>query len=207
MNTLKLDDRGLIPAVVQHVDTNDVLMLAYMNSDSIRKTLETGDVWFYSRSRNKLWHKGEVSGNYLRYRSGTIDCDGDTILIQALPEGPTCHTGSNSCFQRDLENETEYVSNNSSSRVLQDLFDVIQERKKNPSSSSYTSTLLEGDINRIAQKVVEEAGEVALAGATGRSKDMTEEMGDLLYHAFVLMAANEITLEEVWSVLQDRRSG
>jgi len=207
MNTLKLDDRGLIPAVVQHVDTNDVLMLAYMNSDSIRKTLETGDVWFYSRSRNKLWHKGEVSGNYLRYRSGTIDCDGDTILIQALPEGPTCHTGSNSCFQRDLENETEYVSNNSSSRVLQDLFDVIQERKKNPSSSSYTSTLLEGDINRIAQKVVEEAGEVALAGATGRSKDMTEEMGDLLYHAFVLMAANEITLEDVWSVLQGRRSG
>ena len=207
MNTLKLDDRGLIPAVVQHVDTNDVLMLAYMNSDSIRKTLETGDVWFYSRSRNKLWHKGEASGNYLRYRSGTIDCDGDTILIQALPEGPTCHTGSNSCFQRDLENETEYVSNNSSSRVLQDLFDVIQERKKNPSSSSYTSTLLEGDINRIAQKVVEEAGEVALAGATGRSKDMTEEMGDLLYHAFVLMAANEITLEDVWSVLQGRRSG
>lgn len=207
MNTLKLDDRGLIPAVVQHVDTNDVLMLAYMNSDSIRKTLETGDVWFYSRSRNKLWHKGEVSGNYLRYRSGTIDCDGDTILIQALPEGPTCHTGSNSCFQRDLENETEYVSNNSSSRVLKDLFDVIQERKKNPSSSSYTSTLLEGDINRIAQKVVEEAGEVALAGATGRSKDMTEEMGDLLYHAFVLMAANEITLEDVWSVLQGRRLG
>ena len=207
MNTLKLDDRGLIPAVVQHVDTNDVLMLAYMNSDSIRKTLETGDVWFYSRSRNKLWHKGEVSGNYLRYRSGTIDCDGDTILIQALPEGPTCHTGSNSCFQRDLENETEYVSNNSSSRVLKDLFDVIQERKKNPSSSSYTSTLLEGDINRIAQKVVEEAGEVALAGATGRSKDMTEEMGDLLYHAFVLMAANEIKLEDVWSVLKDRRSG
>jgi len=207
MNTLKLDDRGLIPAVVQHVDTNDVLMLAYMNSDSIRKTLETGDVWFYSRSRNKLWHKGEVSGNYLRYRSGTIDCDGDTILIQALPEGPTCHTGSNSCFQRDLENETEYVSNNSSSRVLKDLFDVIQERKKNPSSSSYTSTLLEGDINRIAQKVVEEAGEVALAGATGRSKDMTEEMGDLLYHSFVLMAANEITLEDVWSVLQGRRLG
>ena len=207
MNTLKLDDRGLIPAVVQHVDTNDVLMLAYMNSDSIRKTLETGDVWFYSRSRNKLWHKGEVSGNYLRYRSGTIDCDGDTILIQALPEGPTCHTGSNSCFQRDLENETEYVSNNSSSRVLKDLFDVIQERKKNPSSSSYTSTLLEGDINRSAQKVVEEAGEVALAGATGRSKDMTEEMGELLYPAFVLMAANEITLEDVWSVLQGRRSG
>ena len=207
MNTLKLDDRGLIPAVVQHVDTNDVLMLAYMNSDSIRKTLETGDVWFYSRSRNKLWHKGEVSGNYLRYRSGTIDCDGDTILIQALPEGPTCHTGSTSCFQRDLENETEYVSNNSSSRVLKDLFDVIQERKKNPSSSSYTSTLLEGDINRIAQKVVEEAGEVALAGATGRSKDMTEEMGDLLYHSFVLMAANEITLEDVWSVLQGRRLG
>ena len=207
MNTLKLDDRGLIPAVVQHVDTNDVLMLAYMNSDSIRKTLETGDVWFYSRSRNKLWHKGEVSGNYLRYRSGTIDCDGDTILIQALPEGPTCHTGSNSCFQRDLENETEYVSNNSSSRVLKDLFDVIQERKKNPSSSSYTSTLLEGDINRIAQKVVEEAGEVALAGATGRPKDMTEEMGDLLYHSFVLMAANEITLEDVWSVLQGRRLG
>tara|TARA_Y100001001_G_C7866395_1_gene259632 strand:- start:248 stop:520 length:273 start_codon:yes stop_codon:yes gene_type:complete len=90
---------------------------------------------------------------------------------------------------------------------LQELFDVIQERKKNPNSSSYTSALLEGDINRIAQKVVEEAGEVALAGATGRSKDMTEEMGDLLYHAFVLMAANEITLEEVWSVLQDRRSG
>ena len=207
MNTLKLDDRGLIPAVVQHVDTNDVLMLAYMNSDSIRKTLETGDVWFYSRSRNKLWHKGEVSGNYLRYRSGTVDCDGDTILIQALPEGPTCHTGSTSCFQRDLENETEHVSNNSSSRVLQDLFDVIQERKKNPSSSSYTSTLLEGDINRIAQKVVEEAGEVALAGATGRSKDMTEEMGDLLYHSFVLMAANEITLEDVWSVLQGRRLG
>jgi len=207
MNVIKLDDRGLVPAVVQHVDTDDVLMLAYMNSDSIRKTLETGDVWFYSRSRNKLWHKGEISGNYLRYRSGRIDCDGDTILIRALPEGPTCHTGSNSCFQRDLGNETEFDSNNPSSGVLQELFDVIQERKKNPNSSSYTSALLEGDINRIAQKVVEEAGEVALAGATGRSKDMTEEMGDLLYHAFVLMAANEITLEEVWSVLQDRRSG
>ena len=161
MNVIKLDDQGLVPAVVQHVDTSDVLMLAYMNSDSIRKTLETGDVWFYSRSRNKLWHKGEISGNYLRYRSGTIDCDGDTILIRALPEGPTCHTGSNSCFQRDLGNETEFDSNNPSSGVLQELFDVIQERKKNPNSSSYTSALLEGDINRIAQKVVEEAGEVA----------------------------------------------
>ena len=112
-----------------------------------------------------MWHKGEISGNYLRYRSGTIDCDGDTILIRALPEGPTCHTGSNSCFQRDLVNETEFDSYNSSNRILQELFDVIQERKKNPDSSSYTSSLLEGDINRIAQKVVEEAGEVALAGA------------------------------------------
>ena len=207
MDILKLDDRGLIPAVVQHVETKDVLMLAYMNRDSILKTLETGDVWFFSRSRNELWHKGETSGNYLRYRSGIIDCDGDTILIQALPEGPACHTGSDSCFQSDLSNSTEYVSQKSGTKIFRDLFDVIQERKESPITSSYTTSLLEGDINRIAQKVVEEAGEAALAGATGRPKEFTEEMGDLVYHAFVLMVANGVTLEDVGTILQGRRSG
>ena len=174
----------------RHVETKDVLMLAYMNRDSILKTLETGDVWFFSRSRNELWHKGETSGNYLRYRSGIIDCDGDTILIQALPEGPACHTGSDSCFQNDLSNSTEYVSQKSGTKIFRDLFDVIQERKESPITSSYTTSLLGGDINRIAQKVVEEAGEVALAGATGRPKEFTEEMGDPVSYTHLTLPTN-----------------
>ena len=207
MNTIKLDSRGLVTAIVQHSETGEVLMLGYMNEESIKRTLDTGNVWFFSRSRSELWHKGSTSGNYLRLQSAVLDCDGDAILLRVLPDGPACHTGSETCFQHEVTNQSKFEYVKGESTVIDELFSVILRRKLEPSSSSYTSALLEGDVDRVAQKVIEEAGEAAIAGVTSRNDDLAEELGDLIYHSLVLLAANDMTPEHVWKVLQARRDG
>ena len=108
MNTIKLDSRGLVTAIAQHAETGEVLMLGYMNEESIKRTLDTGNVWFFSRSRSELWHKGSTSGNYLRLQSAVLDCDGDAILLRVLPDGPACHTGSETCFQHEVTNQSKF---------------------------------------------------------------------------------------------------
>ena len=207
MNTIKLDSRGLVTAIAQHAETGEVLMLGYMNEESIKRTLDTGNVWFFSRSRSELWHKGSTSGNYLRLQSAVLDCDGDAILLRVLPDGPACHTGSETCFQYEVTKQMKFEYSKDGSTVINELFSVILRRQLEPSSSSYTSTLLEGDVNRVAQKVIEEAGEAAIAGVTSRKDDLAEELGDLIYHSLVLLAANDMTPEHVWKVLQARRDG
>ena len=206
MKTIKLDTMGLVAAIVQHFETDKVLMLGYMNEESIKKTLETKNVWFFSRSRSELWEKGSTSGNYLKLQSFNLDCDGDAILLKVLPEGPTCHTGSDSCFEDVQDGTFEYEQEPAGAKILDAIFQIIEERKLKPTPDSYTSKLLGGDMNRIAQKVIEEAGEAAIAGATSKKVELAEELGDVLYHALVLLAANDMNLDDVWDVLETRRS-
>ena len=180
-------------------------MLGYMNEGSLHRTLEGEEVWFYSRSQSDLWHKGEISGNYLRVKSAYLDCDGDTILLKVIPDGPVCHTGNDNCFFTPIENERIFVPFEKGSGIMEELFSVIQDRKNSPISESYTNKLLDQGVERVAQKVVEEAGEVAIAGVTNKKSELASEMADLIYHTLVLMASNNINPEDVWSVLRDRR--
>ena len=203
---IKLDKQGLVPAIAQDINTGQVLMLGYMNPGSLKRTIEGVQVWFYSRSREDLWHKGEVSGHYLNLKEAWVDCDGDALLLKVAPDGPACHTGNTSCFFRPLEGMPEsFVHSDPGSGILDELFAVIQARKKDMPEGSYTVDLLKEGVGRIAQKVVEEAGETAIAAAQGRKEDLPSEVADLLYHALVLMAASGVTPQQVWDVLEERR--
>ena len=169
MTTIQFDEKGLIPAVVQDHQTSKLLMVAYMNRESLTKTLESREAWFYSRSRENLWHKGETSGNFLIVKSIKLDCDGDTLLLEVDPKGPACHTGQDSCFNTDLSDldNCNFKSADTDLNVFMDLFSIIEDRKLNPKNGSYTNKLFNEGVSRIAQKVVEEAGETAIAGVTG----------------------------------------
>lgn len=202
---IQLDGRGLVPAVVQDASTGVVLMLGYMSPGSIKRTLEGGQVWFYSRSREELWHKGEVSGNYLNFKEAYVDCDGDTVLLKVEPTGPVCHTGERTCFFQPLGSEPEYRAYERGAGILEELFAVIQERNRERTPGSYTVELLEAGVSRIAQKVIEEAGESALAAATGDTANLPEELADLMYHMLVLLSATEVGPEAVWERLRHRR--
>jgi len=187
---IQLDDRGLVPVITQDVNTKEVLMLGYMNPGALKRTMEGGDVWFYSRSRSDMWHKGEVSGNYMRVKSAAVDCDGDTLLLQVEPTGPICHTGNKSCFFTPLEDVPEFKRSQKGPGVLEDLFATIQDRKSARPDGSYTAKLFEEGVDRIAQKVVEEAGEVAIAGVRGNKEQLVREVADLVYHSLVLLSVS-----------------
>lgn len=203
---IKLTDKGLVPAIAQDVNTGQVLMLGYMNPGSLKRTLEGGQVWFYSRSREDLWHKGEVSGNYLNLREAWVDCDADAVLLKVQPDGPACHTGQTSCFFTRLDSLPDgYEVADSGSGVLDELFAVIQDRKRELPEGSYTASLFQGGVDRIAQKVIEEAGETAIAAVRGGQEDLPKEVADLLYHSLVLLAATGISPQAVWDELRQRR--
>jgi len=203
---ITLDGQGLVPAIAQDINTGQVLMLGYMNPGSLKRTLEGGQVWFYSRSREDLWHKGEVSGNYLNLREAWLDCDADTILLKVQPDGPACHTGQTSCFFTRLEGlPQDYEVAEPGSGVLEELFAVIQDRQRELPEGSYTAQLLQEGVGRIAQKVIEEAGETALAAAQGHQDELPGEVADLLYHLLVLLAAAGVPPRTVWEELRRRR--
>ena len=202
---LNLDAKGLIPAIVQDASTGQVLTMAYMSPDSLKLTLEEGQVWFYSRSRENLWHKGETSGNFLELKQALVDCDGDTLLIKAKPSGPTCHTGNESCFFQQLEPDPSYQTEAKGPNILDELYAVIQDRKRQSPETSYTAKLVDSGISRIAQKVIEEAGEVSLAAATQDKDSIPSEIADLLYHVLVLLSASDTRPEQVWEELRRRR--
>ncbi len=201
---IKLDDKGLVPAIVQDADTGRVLTLAYMNEESLEKTRASGQVWFYSRSRQELWHKGETSGNYLNVRSISIDCDGDALLIEADPTGPACHTGETSCFFEGLPDETpEFVR--PTGDVLSELFQLIEQRKRDRPKGSYVSKLLKKGPPKIGKKVVEEAGEVVIA-ALGEGRERTvSEVADLWFHTLVLLSSVDATPKQVFEELRSRQ--
>ena len=202
---IKLDTNGLFPAIVQDMKTNEVLMLGYMSPGSLKKTLDGGQVWFYSRSRQELWKKGEISGNFIDFKEAFLDCDGDTLLLKVEPTGPVCHTGQQTCFFEKLDDNPEYQPYNTGSGILEELFSTIQDRKIEKPANSYTVQLLEAGVPRIAQKVIEEAGETALSASTGDIASVPEEVADLLYHTLVLLSATGIKPEDVWDVLRKRR--
>lgn len=192
---------GLVPAVVQDAVTGKVLMLGYMNEESYRLTLEKGLVTFYSRSRKTLWTKGETSGNYLQLRDILIDCDGDTLLVKAVPSGPVCHTGKDTCFGE--ENDPQSTS---STDFLSYLEGVIRDRKEHPQEGSYTNRLFSKGINKIAQKVGEEAVELIIEAKDDDKDLFLGEAADLMYHLLVLLTEKGCTLSEVTDVLKSRHS-
>ena len=188
---------GLIPAIIQDSETKSVLMLGYMNAESYQKTLDTQKVTFYSRSKQRLWTKGEESGNFLHLVSIKNDCDDDTFLIQVRPEGPTCHTGSDTCWQE--ANNQEYV-------FLSKLEKTIKTRRENADSEkSYVASLFEKGINKIAQKVGEEAVEVVIEAKDNNDDLFLEESADLLFHYLILLQAKGFQLNDVVNVLKGRQ--
>lgn len=202
---IKQDDRGLVPAVIQHSETGQVLMLAYVSPKSLKLTIEQGEIWFYSRSRQELWHKGETSGNYLKLISISTDCDGDSLLIKVMPTGPACHTGENSCFFTEIKEFPEFNLSNASSSILNELFSLIEERSENPIEGSYTNSLLEGGAPKIAQKIIEEAGETAIEVMQGNKKLLISEVADLFYHTIVSLVSCKVSINDVWEELRGRR--
>ena len=186
---------GLVPAIVQDAKTEQVLMLGYMNEASLAKTQETGFVTFYSRSRQELWTKGETSGNTLKLKSITVDCDNDTLLVHAIPTGPTCHEGTISCFGDAGPEGLGFLSQ---------LETLIEGRKTADTDSSYTAKLLQGPLHKAAQKVGEEGVEVALAAIAETDDGLVYESADLIYHLMVLLAAKDVKFADVISELQKR---
>ncbi len=189
---------GLIPAVIVDNSSSQVLMLGFMNKESLEKTLETNLVTFYSRTKKALWTKGETSGNYLNLVNIFPDCDNDTLLIYAEPEGPTCHTGNYSCFN---------INNTRSLNFLNELFDLIKERKEKLPENSYTTKLFKEGANRIIQKVGEEAIETVIAAKNKDKNEIINETSDLIYHLFVMLADLDIDFSEIVDNLKKRRSG
>lgn len=187
----------LLPAIVQDINTGKVLMLGYMNEEAYQKTFDLGKVTFFSRSKGRLWTKGETSGNYLMLKELKWDCDEDTILVKAIPEGPTCHTGSDTCFNEENTNSTEF---------LHRLSLIIKDRKSNPSESSYTTSLFANGINKIAQKVGEEAVELVIEAKDDNDELFKNEAADLIFHLLVLLEEKDIPLADVVEVLKKRHN-
>jgi len=202
---VKLNEQGLLPAIAQDANTGQVLMMGYMNPGSLKRTVEGTQVWFYSRSREDLWHKGEMSGNYLNLTEAWLDCDADTILLKVNPDGPACHTGDVSCFFNKLEGlPEEYEDTESGPSILGELFAVIKDRQEAMPEGSYTTSLFKDGVPRIAQKVVEEAGETAIAAAIADKENLPGEIADMLYHTLVLLAASGVQPETVYEELRKR---
>lgn len=188
------DTNRLIPAIIQDVNTGKVLMLGYMNESAFEKTKAENRVTFFSRSKNRLWTKGEESGNFLEVKSILLDCDRDTLLIKAEPHGPVCHTGNDTCWNEE----------NRSDNFLQQLESIIEDRKNNPSDKSYTASLFAKGINKIAQKVGEEAVEVVIEAKDNNDELFLNESADLLFHYLILLKAKGFMLRDVIDILRER---
>jgi len=199
INSLKFDEKGLIPAVVVHAETGRLLTLAYMNRESLAITLEKGLTCFFSRSRQELWLKGETSGNYQKVVSITADCDCDALEVKVLPEGPACHLGTDSCFENPL-----YESDTLHPFTLEGLMSLIAGRKTDKKEGSYTTFLFEKGIDKILKKVGEECTEVIIGGKAGDKKETIYEIADLTYHVMVLMIEMGISLDDIHKELASR---
>jgi phosphoribosyl-ATP pyrophosphohydrolase/phosphoribosyl-AMP cyclohydrolase len=208
---LKFDNNGLIPAIVQDSSTNQVLMLAYMNKESLGKTLTTGETWFYSRSRQQLWHKGETSGNTQRVEQLLYDCDGDTLLVKVDQTGAACHTGNQSCFFREIAKAGEPIpaaslpTAGNLAGVLEEFYQVILDRKNQPQAGSYTCYLFEQGQDKILKKVGEETAETIIASKNNSKAEILYEMADLWYHCLVTLVYHNITPSELLAELKSRR--
>lgn len=204
MIDVKFNSDGLVPAIVQDATSKDVLTLAYMNEDALNKTIETRQTWFYSRSREELWHKGATSGNMQEVVDLKYDCDQDALLVFVHPQGPACHTGSFSCFSQSLIGEDRQSKSNYY-EILTDLEAKIADRKSAMPSGAYTTYLFTEGLDKILKKVGEEASEVIIAAKNRDQDELSSEVADLIYHLFVLLQEQETPLETIMEKLIDRQ--
>ena len=200
VDDIRFDERGLVPAIVQDAATREVLTLAYMNRESLARTLETKQTWFWSRSRNELWHKGETSGNTQEVVSLALDCDADAIIILVKPAGPACHTGAVSCFDTGTRQQSLGV-------LLDALYELIQSRERERPTGSYTTYLFQEGLDKILKKVGEESAETIIAAKNDDEARLTAEAADLVYHLLVLLVARGISLTDIAQELAQRRKG
>ena len=210
LQAVKYDDKGLVPVITQDYHSKKVRMLAYMNEEALSKTLETGQVHYYSRSRQQLWLKGETSSHYQYLKGIAVDCDGDTLLLQIEQAGGiSCHTGNSSCFYRELKEDLpktkQEVIKMENSQMLAELYTTIIERKENPKEGSYTNYLMDKGLNKILKKVGEECTEVIIAAKDNDEKELVFEVADLMYHLTVMMAVKGISWDDVAVELQQRK--
>ena len=201
---ITFDDRGLLTAVVQDSRTKEVLMVAYMNREALKRTIAGPHAWFYSRSRKSLWEKGATSGDYLNVVDLKLDCDGDALLVMVEPVNAACHTGKISCFHESVDADGE-TTNRIGPGILFELVEIIHQRAVEMPEGSYTAKQLAAGPSRIAQKVIEEAGETGLAAATGATDEVASEMADLIYNCVTLLESVGVPIEEVWQELAQRR--
>lgn len=202
---VKFDEKGLIPVIVQDAQSKEILTLAYMNKESLEKSLETGETWFYSRSRQELWHKGETSGNSQRIIDWAVDCDSDALIVKVDPAGPACHTGSYSCFRTE-ESDRQEVAESGSDRygILAELEHVIAEREAERPEGTYTSYLFNEGIDKILKKIGEETSEVIIAAKNQSADELEWEVSDVIYHTLVLLREQKIGFDRVLHVLEKR---
>lgn len=215
LKDVKYNSHGLVPVIAQDHKTGEVLMMAYMNEEAVEKTIETGKMHYFSRSRQKLWLKGETSGHFQNVKSIRIDCDNDSLLAMVEQVEAACHTGHYSCFYRELQegglNEfskkvfDETLVYGDKSKILKEVYNVILDRKKNPKEGSYTNYLFDKGVDKILKKVGEETSEVIIAAKNDSKDEMRYEIADLFYHLFVLMVDKNLSLDDIYEELTKRR--
>lgn len=225
IDELRFDARGLIPAIVQDADTREVLTLAYMTAESLRLTMESGETWFWSRSRNQLWHKGETSGNTQRVSAVFLDCDQDALVVLVEPAGPACHTGERTCFHKAIATDQSSPPNVQSAAarskaepanaaancdlggLLDQLYSLIASRRIERPAGSYTTYLFNQGLDKILKKVGEESAETIIAAKNAGAEPLVAETSDLLYHLLVLLVERGITLDDIRLELTRRQAG
>ncbi|URA11050.1 bifunctional phosphoribosyl-AMP cyclohydrolase/phosphoribosyl-ATP diphosphatase HisIE [Thermospira aquatica] len=203
IKSLHFDEKGLIPAIVQDIVSGKVLTLAYMNEESLKKSLETGETWFYSRSRQSLWHKGETSGNIQKIVDILVDCDGDALLIKVEQKGVACHTGKYSCFFTSMK-EGE-ISETNKAAILSEIYQVIMDRKKTMPENSYVAKKMREGLDRILKKIGEEAGETIIAVKNGDPEEIAWEMADLIFHLWLTLGYLDLSPDIIYDKLMERR--
>ena len=203
LSSLKFDENGLIPAIIQDIGSGAVLMLAYMNRESLEKTLDSGTTWFYSRSRKTLWNKGETSGHIQKVEDIFYDCDADSLLVKVHQTGPACHTNQYSCFHNVLCGKEPLKANKSA--ILNEVFSVIMERKQTMPENSYVAKKMSEGIDRILKKIGEEAGETIIAAKNADPEEIGWEMADLIFHLFLVLGYYDLTPDIIYDKLMDRR--
>jgi len=205
-DNLKFDSQGLIPAVIQDAQTNEVLTVAYMNRQSLERTIQSGETWFWSRSRNELWHKGATSGNTQRVVAIKVDCDSDSLVVLVKPSGPACHTGATSCFHNSITEPQLSVEDKNLGSVLAGLYELIESRDKERPEGSYTTYLFGQGLDKILKKVGEESAETIIAAKNEEKVPLIAEVSDLIYHLLVLLVARGVSLDEITLELTRRAS-